>query len=91
MENICLTKQTDAAGNNRGTIIQFLLEKGAKLTEPANNGDQPLHIAARYGFVDCVRILLAAGADKKSLQNGGKSALDYAVEYGHADVMELLL
>jgi ankyrin len=80
----------DAAGNNRVNVLQLLLKKGAKLAGVASNGDQPLHVAARYGFVDCVRALLGAGADKKNLQHGGKSALDYAVEYGHADVMELL-
>jgi len=48
------------------TIIE--LDKKA-LTEVDFSGFTPLHCAAKFGQVDCIKVLLRGGADIKVLDN----------------------
>lgn len=51
-----------------------------------NDGNTPLHLAARYGHTKCVQILLEDGkADVSIVNYDGKTALDLAKQYGHED------
>ncbi len=48
-------------------------------------GHSPLHVAAYYGFLDCVELLLQAKADKNSKDVHGSSCLMTALERGHEE------
>jgi ankyrin repeat protein len=44
-------------------MVTLLLELGADSLATDGSGVTPLHVAARHGHADVVRLLLAAGAD----------------------------
>ena len=49
-----------------------------------------LHVAARAGFNQVVRILLDRGADIGSVTSTGKTALDLATQSGRDSTVEIL-
>ena len=55
-------------------IVEFLIEKGAKINAQNNNGLTPLHMAVEYDYFEVVQTLLAAGADKEVRNNEGCEA-----------------
>jgi ankyrin repeat protein len=53
-----------AAECNRVSVVELLLERGARHDVPTDTHDnRPLYIAAKKGHADVVRLLLKAGAD----------------------------
>lgn len=51
-----------------------------------NDGNTPLHLAARFGYTKCALILLKDGkADVNIVNDDGKTALELAKQYGHTD------
>ncbi|KAJ4122790.1 hypothetical protein NW768_010235 [Fusarium equiseti] len=50
----------------------------------------PLHIAARNGRLQAIKVLLNAGADPMAKDSTGRIALSYAAEYGHASTVDFL-
>eukprot|EP00041_Stephanoeca_diplocostata_P022552 m.539758 g.539758 ORF g.539758 m.539758 type:complete len:515 (-) comp22092_c0_seq3:882-2426(-) len=59
-------------------IVQVLLTAGADIDLPDADGDTPLHIAARAGNSNLVRLLLDIGANAHAENNHQKTALDVA-------------
>ncbi|VDK73322.1 unnamed protein product [Litomosoides sigmodontis] len=51
----------------------------------------PLHYAAGFGRIDCVRALLAAGANVDQADDNGLVPLHNASSFGHVDVVKILL
>jgi len=60
--------------------VTLLLEHGAKVDMPENNGVYPLMRAAQTGNLDLVKLLLAHGADINVRDNKGHTVLEYAKE-----------
>ncbi|XP_045215275.2 uncharacterized protein LOC123565473 [Mercenaria mercenaria] len=54
------------------------------------DGTTPVHVAAIWGFADCMHILLANGGDPYLKDQDGLSAEDLAIEYQHDDVLQVL-
>jgi ankyrin repeat protein len=50
----------------------------------------PLHLAASYGYLLCVRALIQAGADVGLCDEDGKRAIDYARRYARNEVVAYL-
>ncbi|NWX52724.1 ASB3 protein, partial [Steatornis caripensis] len=50
-----------------------------------------LHLSARHGSLESVRVLVEAGADPNEVTTEATTALFLAVENGHADIVKFLL
>lgn len=50
----------------------------------------PLHVAAKLGDAQAVRLLLAEGADPGKKTSSGRTALDLAIFYAQDEARELL-
>uniref|UniRef100_A0A8C0H0H5 Ankyrin repeat protein n=1 Tax=Chelonoidis abingdonii TaxID=106734 RepID=A0A8C0H0H5_CHEAB len=84
-----------AAANGRVAIIEYLINKGAKLDVKDKKGRTPMHRAAEKGRDDAVKVLLQAGAyiytrfDAKDEK--GQTALGYAISHGFEKTVKVLL
>src|SRR5690348_8404402 len=73
------------------THPQFL---GLVFVDPNQRGavdDMPLHIAARRGDDDDIKILVAHGADVNATGDLGSTALHYAASRGRKTTVQILL
>ena len=69
------------AAKSGNTEMMALLRKNARkelFTAANNDGELPLHIAAKYNLLPMVKYLLKYGADPDKLTNSKKSAFDLA-------------
>ncbi len=80
-----------AAYCGRPEITTLLLERGADVNLPSDQGTTPLIEAAKMGHAEVVRALLRAGADANRQTGKGWTALIWSVEGGHLEVVRLLL
>lgn len=75
-------------------VVQHLLTHGANVIQDNDEGDTPLHIAARRNRGDIVRLFIEAGADPDLAAGGakgdGKTPLHYAIEQGAMDSIQAL-
>lgn len=55
------------------------------------DGNTPLHIAARCGNVGIVELMLSRGADVTVFNKQMMTCLDVAIEYGKEKVAEVLI
>jgi hypothetical protein len=69
----------------------FFLREGADPDEPGAEGDRPLIIAARIGFVGIAEQLLARKAEVDAENRRGETALIVAVQARQAPMVKLLL
>ena len=71
-----------AAEMNRTDVIALLLARGHSIAAAANQGDTPLHFAAREGWLAATKLLVARGADPRTPNAGGHTAHDDAMQCG---------
>jgi hypothetical protein len=64
---------------------------GADINGHGNNGDTPLHLAARAGKLSSANTLLARGADALAQNKQGQTALDIAMEMKRADIAQAVM
>ena len=69
-------------------ILNFLIERGAKVSGISSYGESALRIASRVGRFDAVKLLLTAGADSKQLE---WTELMYAIVFGSIKDVKALL
>lgn len=79
-----------AAGKGRIRIVALLIEAGARVNRPASNGNRPLHLAARAGSLETVKLLIGKQAFPDLKNDAGRTAYDVAVLHGKKDVAEFL-
>ncbi len=78
------------SGNAR--LVEFLLGRGAKLTEDRADGITPLMSAADSGHVEVVRMLLARGkANVNAKDFDGATAIHFAARRGKTTAARLLI
>ncbi|KAF3859318.1 hypothetical protein F7725_021717 [Dissostichus mawsoni] len=68
-------------------MVTFLVENGAAINQPDNEGWIPLHAAASCGYLDIAEYLIAQGASVGVVNSEGETPLDIAEE----EAMEELL
>ena len=67
-------------------VVNFLLDKGARVNDVMTDGKTALLMACKNGHTEIVRILMAKGADQ-SLKSSGKSPRDVA---GNTEIVKIL-
>ncbi|XP_060089312.1 CARD- and ANK-domain containing inflammasome adapter protein-like [Heteronotia binoei] len=80
-----------AATHGHIKIIDYLINKGAKLGVKDKKGRTPLHRAAEKGHNNAVKMLLQAGANIYSLDQEGKTPLHLASWSSHTQVLKSIL
>ncbi|KPP63746.1 protein phosphatase 1 regulatory subunit 12A-like, partial [Scleropages formosus] len=68
-------------------MVTFLVEHGANINQPDNEGWIPLHAAASCGYLDIAEYLISQGANVGMVNSEGETPLDIAEE----EAMEELL
>lgn len=80
-----------AAEHGQLSIIEFLLQSGAKLDTRDEQGCTALHRAALKGQTTAVMALLTAGSDIYTCDNASKTPLHLATQNGHQDIVQTLV
>jgi len=73
-------------------LAALLLQSGANPSAVTRIGAHtPLHVAAKAGNADVVRLLVGAKADVRALTTTGAAPLHFAAASGNADIIKVLL
>lgn len=70
-------------------MTAFLIDSGIELDVANKKGLTPLHIAARNGYIDLVRLLCIAGCDVNKTNHGIRADVT-AIKHGYSDIASLL-
>ena len=76
---------------NQLNLIEFFVEKEAKINARDSEGRSPFLNAVAAGHVDCARVLLKIGADLSAADLHMKTCLHIAVENEHLEMLSMLL
>ena len=90
-----------AAISNSSKVAKLLISKGANINEICINGDTPIHIAAKGGHIETLKVLIVEGANLNAKLKDNKSNSSYgivgwtplhlAANYGQTESAELLV
>jgi ankyrin repeat protein len=81
-----------AAEMGYSEVFECLLRNNARVDQPDNDGNTPLHLASNLGYFHYVRRLLSKYKTDVDVGNvGGYTALHLAVEEGSVEVVKLLI
>jgi Ankyrin repeats (3 copies) len=79
-----------AAFQGHLAVVEFLLDKGARVNASDADGKTALILAATKGYRDMVELLLKRGADPRWSDKGGRTAVYWALANGHKEIAETL-
>lgn len=80
-----------AAGNKaKESVLQSLVDAGAKIDYPTFRKQTPLFACAEDGYEECVKFLINAGADLNFTSIKGETPVMRAAENGHLSCVKLL-
>lgn len=80
-----------AVYNNQPEVVDFLLQKGAKLETGDGAGNTALMGVCFKGYKDLAKLLIESGADINTRNSNGATALTFAATFGHLEIAEMLL
>ncbi|NXL00359.1 ASB3 protein, partial [Mesembrinibis cayennensis] len=84
----------EAAAHNSSECLRLLVRAAPSddyINSKTFEGICALHLSARHGSLEGIRVLLEAGADPNEVTTEATTALFLAVENGHADIVKFLL
>lgn len=82
----------DAVSNHKVKAIEYLIDCGAVLGTKDTKGMTCLHLAARQGHPDLIKLLLNTGKfDMNEKDDGGWTPIMWAAEDKHRDATQLLI
>ncbi|KAM9271646.1 ankyrin repeat and SOCS box protein 3 isoform 1-T1 [Morus bassanus] len=84
----------EAAAHNSGECLRLLIRAAPSddyINSKTFEGTSALHLSARHGSLESIRVLLEAGANPNEVTTEATTVLFLAVENGHADVVKFLL
>ncbi|KAK6112466.1 Ankyrin repeats (3 copies) family protein [Brugia pahangi] len=90
-EEKCLKLFESCKQGDLSILLQLLKPETVNQPDLNNRNSSPLHYAAGFGKVDCVRALLAAGANISQADDSGLVPLHNASSFGHVEVVKILL
>lgn len=79
-----------AAWTGQTQVCRRLIQDGADLARTDDDGNTPLHWAARRGHFETADLLLSKGAVTEALCKSGFTPMMRAVGSGHIEIMDLL-
>jgi len=85
------TPLTKSILSGHSSLAIWLIDHGANIEKPLNNGRTPLMTAAGKGNMLVVEKLISAGANLDEVMNNGSTALMYAIGKGFIDVAKKLV
>jgi len=74
-----------------GNIAQYLLQHGANINEPDNNGKTPLMYAVERGIPGIIHFLLANGANVEARDNHGNTVLMYSTRSNNSAIVNYFI
>ncbi|XP_055316580.1 ankyrin-1-like isoform X2 [Sitodiplosis mosellana] len=77
----------------RGDVskMRSLISEGINMSIQLDNGDTPIHLAARKDNVDIVKLLIDEGVSPKILKSDNSTPLHDAVQSGNVEVAKVLI
>ena len=81
----------EAVRRGDASRVEGLLEKGVNPDCKDENGLTPLHIAAKLGRVEVIKVLFVRGADPNSRDRNSATPLHLAAESGQEEAVRLLV
>jgi uncharacterized protein len=80
-----------AVYNNQPAVVDYLLQKGAKVEMQDQSGNTALMGVCFRGYTSIVKQLINAGVDVNQRNFQGATALTFAATFGHLEIARLLL
>jgi glycerophosphodiester phosphodiesterase len=85
-----------ATKSNSVTIVKLLVEAGVDINFQDEQGETALHVAARFGHVECARVLIEGSDDQKANLEIPEKTFSWTPLFiasvdGHLSVVELLI
>lgn len=77
--------------NNLEFLKEVIVKQGANVEAKLGRGERAIHVAAREGNCEAVKLLLANDANINAETNDGSTALHIACAQQHAQVCQLLI
>ncbi|NWH57008.1 ASB3 protein, partial [Geococcyx californianus] len=84
----------EAAAHNFSECLSVLVHAASSddyINSKTFDGMCALHLSARHGSLESLRVLLEAGADPNQVTTEETTALFLAIENGHADIVKFLI
>lgn len=72
-------------------LARYMLERSADVNAKTNEGNTPLHFAARWGFGPLIRLFLDSGANVNASNGTGETPLHWLALLGTVDLAKTLL
>lgn len=70
-------------------MVSLLIDNGIDLDAANKKGQTPLHVAAKQGHIEVVRLLCIAGCDLDKTKHGIRADVT-AIKHGHSAIANLL-